>query len=478
MTNASTAKMTLDWVPFTPKDVTLGHDVSLLDLFWLIKQEHETCYLLESISHPRHQDRFHVLGFSPALLLSARGDTLTVTGKPEIMERCFGTATDKLEITGINPYEYLSDNLDMNRGGRSHEGGLIGLFCHEAMNYFEPSMKLAEHPVFEPFRLGLYLDGLILDTVTQSLSYYSYDEDRSDMVRALLARLPLENSGGPVETRYLGCSETEESFTKKVADTQKKICEGYSFQAEVGMKSYFEVKGDKFTAYKHLREVNPSPYMYYLQFGDQELFGASPEILISCKSGRILTTPTAGTIRRGVDDAEDVKLARQLLSDPKEIAEHNMLVDLHRNDISMVCQPGTVVVEDLMYLIKFSHVQHIVSNVVGVKARDKTGFDVLRCILPGGVVTGAPKIETVKIIDHNEGQPRGPYGGAVGRFGFNGDCDFCLPIRSLFCDGDQCFAQTSAGVVYDSRPAHEYQEVQRKLDGMRKTLAKFEGQGK
>ncbi len=469
--------MTLDWVPFTPKEISLGHDVDLLELFWLIKQEHSVCYLLESISHPRHQDRFHVIGFSPALLLSARGDELNVSGKPEIMERCFGTSTDSLSIKGVNPYEYLSKEVTLDRGGRSHQGGLIGLFCHEAMNYFEPSIDLEEHPVFEPFRLGLYLDGLILDTVTQSLSYYTYDEDRSDEVKALIDKMPLKSPvGEAVETRYLDCSETEDSFSQKVLATQKKISEGYSFQAEVGMKSYFEVKGDKFTVYKHLREVNPSPYMYYLQFDDQELFGASPEILISCKSGRILTTPTAGTIRRGEDDAEDVMLARQLLSDPKEIAEHNMLVDLHRNDISMVCQPGTVVVEDLMYVIKFSHVQHIVSNVVGVRSVDKSCFDVLRCILPGGVVTGAPKIETVKIIDANEGQPRGPYGGAVGRFSFNGDCDFCLPIRSLFCAGDQCFAQTSAGVVYDSRPAHEYQEVQRKLDGMRKTLATFEVQ--
>jgi len=239
------------------------------------------------------------------------------------------------------------------------------------------------------------------------------------------------------------------------------------------MKSFFNVEGDKFAIYKRLREINPSPYMFYVQFGAQEMFGASPEILVSSKKGRILTTPTAGTIKRGADDLEDIALARTLLSDPKEIAEHNMLVDLHRNDVARVSVPGTVMVEDLMYVIKFSHVQHIVSNVVGIKSRDKNCFDVLKAILPGGVVTGAPKIETVKIIDENEAQPRGPYGGAVGRFSLNGDCDFCLPIRSLFCDGDQCYAQTSAGVVYDSKPDHEYVEVQRKLSAMKNTLAEF-----
>ena len=474
MTENTTQKMSLDWLPYSPMEVVLGHDIDMLDLFSLVKNDNDACYLLESASHPRHQDRFHVIGFAPAMQLQARGDTLRISGDADIIAKCTGGSGDEFTLSGINPYDYMAENFTLDRGGRSHQGGLIGFFCHEAMNYFEPGIGLQEHPAFEPFRLGLYLDGLILDTVSQSLSYYSYHTDRSDYVRALLAKLakglpPAEK----VRTKYLGDSETEDSFIAKVADTQQKICEGYSFQAEVGMKSYFEVTGDKFEIYRHLRKVNPSPYMFFVKFGQQELFGASPEILISSKNGRILTTPTAGTIGRGKDPVEDAQLARQLLADPKEIAEHNMLVDLHRNDVSIVSVPGTVVVDDLMYLIKFSHVQHIVSNVVGIKAPDKTAFDVLRCILPGGVVTGAPKIETVKIIDKNEAQPRGPYGGAVGRFSFNGDCDFCLPIRSLFCDGDNCFAQTSAGVVYDSKPAREYQELQRKLDAMRTTLATF-----
>ena len=468
--------LTLDWMPYSPLEVPLGHDIDFLELFRLVKETFDSCYMFESVSHPRHQDRFHVIGFDPAVQLAARGDTLTLTGCPRVIEKLSGQHTDRLTIPGINPYAYIAEHLRMDRGCRSHQGGLIGFLSYEAMNYFEPSINLQEHPDFEPFRLGLYLDGVILDTVSMSLSYYSFGTDRSDHVRTLLARLDGTNRpDGQVRTRYLGDSETEESFRQKVADTQKKICAGYSFQAEVGMKSFFEVTGDRFPIYRHLRQVNPSPYMFYVKFGEQELFGASPEILISCKSGRILTTPTAGTIGRGRDPAEDARLARQLLADPKEIAEHNMLVDLHRNDISIVSVPGTVVVEDLMYLIKFSHVQHIVSNVVGILDPEHTAYDVLRCILPGGVVSGAPKIETVRIIDRNETAPRGPYGGAVGRFGFNGDCDFALPIRSLFCCGERCFAQTSAGVVYDSRPEHEYQEVQRKLAAMRTTLAAFGG---
>lgn len=474
MTDNSTPKMTLDWMPHSPKTVTLGHDIDLLDLFWLIKNDNDACYFFESISHPRHQDRFHVIGFDPALVLTARGDRLDVVGRDDIIEKCIGEKVPSFSVSGVNPYQYMAEHCKMDKGCRSHQGGLIGFLAYEAMNYFEDSINLDEHDDFEPFKLGLYLDGLILDTVSQTLSYYTFDVDRSDYVRGLIGQLPLDKpAGGAVTSKYLGDSETKEGLKAKVAYTQEKINAGYSFQAEVGVKSFFEVKGDKFSVYRRLRDVNPSPYMYYVQFGEQELFGASPEILISSKSGHILTTPTAGTIRRGKDAAEDVVLARELLSDPKEVAEHNMLVDLHRNDVSIVSQPGTVMVEDLMYLIKFSHVQHIVSNVIGVKSRDKTGFDVLRAILPGGVVSGAPKIETVKIIAENEHIPRGPYGGAVGRFGFNGDCDFCLPIRSLFCTGDKAFAQTSAGVVFDSVPENEYQEVQRKLAAMKTTLAAF-----
>ena len=150
-----------------------------------------------------------------------------------------------------------------------------------------------------------------------------------------------------------------------------------------------------------------------------------------------------------------------------------MLVDLHRNDVAKICKIGSVEVDDLMYIIKFSHVQHIVSNVIGELRDDRNLFDVLATILPGGVVTGAPKIETVKIINENEKAPRGPYGGAVGRFSFNGDCDFCLPIRSIFCIKDKCYAQTSAGIVYDSVPENEYQEVINKLAPMKQTLTEL-----
>ena len=274
---------------------------------------------------------------------------------------------------------------------------------------------------------------------------------------------------------FLGHSETKEEYTQAVLNTLEEVRAGNTLQCEVGFKSHYEIKGDKIAVYDQLRQINPSPYMYYVQFGDIELLGSSPEILVSSVNGRVLSTPTAGTRPRGKDEQEDKRLARELLSDEKEIAEHNMLIDLHRNDLLRVCKTGSVKVSQLMYLIRFSHVQHIVSDIVGELAQEKTAYDLLASILPGGVVAGAPKIETIKIIQRNENTPRGPYGGAVGRFSFNGDAIFVLPIRSLFCKGDHCFSQTSSGVVYDSTVTGEYNEVRAKLAAMEQTIRELGG---
>ena len=238
----------------------------------------------------------------------------------------------------------------------------------------------------------------------------------------------------------------------------------------MGIKKSYLISGDKISIYNQLRTINPSPYMYYLKFDERELFGASPEIVASLKSGRILTTPAAGTIERGETEESDRDNVRRLINDPKEVAEHRMLVDMHRNDISRVAKKGSVKVEKLMHIMKFKYVQHMVSDITGEIKEDKDAFDLIESIMPCGVLTGAPKIETVKIISRNEQSPRGPYGGGVGRFSFNGDCVFAIPIRSLFFNGDKGFNQACAGIVFDSDPAKEYAEVMAKLTGMEESI--------
>ncbi len=466
----------ISWLRDSAIEHQLGFNIDCYQLFGYLKSCYSDCYYFESLALPRHQDRYFTLGFDPGFLITARNDVLELSGNAEVLHKATGQKNTGLLLFSVdNPYHFIQQSV-FNHSCRLQQGGLIGYFSHEAVSYFEPGLQLEEHADFSHFKLGFYYDGLIYDTTTGILSYYSLYQDRVDLVRRLVA----EAASYPLPTRlaqidFTGDSVTQNQFIAAVNHTKEKIRQGFSFQAEVGFKSNYRISGDKSAIYHRLRQVNPGPYMFYLVSGEQELFGASPEILISAKQGRLLTTPTAGTIVRGKNELEDQRLARQLLGDPKEIAEHNMLVDLHRNDLARVCQPGSVQVSDLMYIIRFSHVQHIVSDVVGTLRADKSAFDALAAIFPGGVVTGAPKIETIKIITENEQAPRGPYGGAVGRFSFNGDCDFCLPIRSFFCAGDNCFAQTSAGIVYDSVPEQEYREVTHKLAAMRQVLQELGG---
>ncbi|MDB9916050.1 anthranilate synthase component I family protein, partial [Alphaproteobacteria bacterium] len=234
------------------------------------------------------------------------------------------------------------------------------------------------------------------------------------------------------------------------------------------------IKGNTSEIYSKLRELNPSPHMYYMKFNDQKIIGASPELLFRLRNGEMETFPLAGTNKRGSNKVEDLKLARELLNDPKEIAEHNMLVDLHRNDIGRVAKFGTVKVRSLMDIKKYSHVQHISSEIVGIIKEDEDMFSALSANFPAGTLSGAPKIEAMKIINRIEPEGRGPYGGAIGQFGFNGDCTFAIPIRSLFIKGEKAYAQTCGGNVYDSDPEKEYIEIERKLEAMKIVLKQFE----
>jgi anthranilate synthase component 1 len=450
----------LSFLKAKPKITKLPPGVDYLKLYYALKYSFNASYMFESLVLPKQQDRYYTIGFDPLYIFSARGNRLKITGKD----------TDE-EITTDNLYSELKKYLPKIPTANRYQGGLIGYFSYEAANYFEPSLDLEEHPDFPLFEMGLYVDGVVYDRETEELAYYTFGENRSKTVLNVIGQLQgVEPPDAVDSVTDRGLSVGKDKFKDTVEDTLVEIRKGNSFQVEVGFREDYEIKGDKFAIYNRLRTVNPSPYMYYVHFGERELFGSSPELVVSAIDGKILTTPAAGTVRRGLDDKEDKKLARQLLNDPKERAEHAMLVDLHRNDISKVSKYGSVKVEDLMHLIKFKFVQHMYSDVVGEMRPDRDSFDLLAGIMPCGVLTGAPKIETMKIISRNEDRPRGPYGGAIGRFSFNGDCAFALPIRGLFCAGDYCFSQACAGIVFDSDPEKEYDEVVAKLAGMRKTI--------
>lgn len=442
--------------------VKLAEDINFLELFSKIEAKFDTCFLLESLGEESYISRTSVIGFDPQMLIRARGNTLS------IQDRRSGTSTD---YPVENPYLALREMVPQNVISRNYAGGLVGYLGYDAMNFFEPSLQLHTHEHFDGFRFGVYTDGLVLDKMTGELNYFYYHENRAEMVRQILSEAVPKYDKSIVN--YLGDTSTREQHSAAVETVKQKIIDGLVFQCEVGFKSKFKIDGPKLPIYSRLREVNPSPHMYYLKDGEQVIFGASPELLFRLRQGEMETFPLAGTTKRGATHEEDTQLARALLNDPKEIAEHNMLVDLHRNDLGRVAQFGTVKVRTLMDIKRYSHVQHISSEIVGILAENQDMFSALAANFPAGTLTGAPKIEAMKIINDLEGEGRGPYGGAIGQFNFNGDCTFAIPIRSVFCNGTDAYAQTCGGNVYDSTPENEYLEIQRKLAATRKVLSEF-----
>lgn len=443
-----------------PKIIKIADNVDYLTVYKKIRKKFSTSYLFESLALPRQQDRYYTFGFDPIYIFTGSENTLTIKSDE-------GTQ----ELITENPYRKLQKIIPQYPASKTHQGGLIGYFSYESAKYFEPSIKLEEHDDFPAFELGLYYDGLIYDSETAELEYYTYYLDRSEIIMDILNENDQQkNVDSPLVIKNLGANMSRKQHEKIVQETLGEIKKGNSFQVEVGFRTDYHIQGDKFLIYEQLRNTNPSPYMYYINFSERELFGASPELVVSSTANRVLTTPAAGTALRGKSKQEDQQLARELVNDIKEKAEHSMLVDMHRNDISKVCKPGSVKITRLMHLMKFNFVQHIVSDIVGELDSGKDSFDLLASIMPCGVLTGAPKVETMKIIARNEATPRGPYGGAVGRFSYNGDCAFAMPVRSLFCVKDNCYTQACSGIVFDSNADNEYEEVIAKMKGLELTM--------
>ena len=355
---------------------------------------------------------------------------------------------------------------------RRYSGGLVGYLGYDCVNYFEPSLNVKLHEKYDQFKFGVYEDGLIYDKTTGEIFYFHFGNDRMDVLQDIIKQRDTPSLS--LKTEFIGNTKTKPAHQKMVEDVKQEINEGKVFQCVVGFKTKFKIEGDDILIYEKLRQVNPSPFMYHIKFGEEKMIGASPELLFRLTQREMETFPLAGTIKRGKTEEEDRKLARELLNDPKERAEHSMLIDLHRNDIGRVAEFGTVKVHKIMEIVRFSHVQHVSSEVMGVIKKGEDMFSGLASNFPAGTLSGAPKIEAMKIIDREEKEPRGIYGGAVGHFGFNGGCSFAIPIRSLFISGKEAYAQTAGGIVYDSTAENEHQEILNKLAPMQKVLLSFE----
>ena len=444
-----------------PHYVTIASDCDFFDLFKKIEKQFDTCFMLESLGEDSFISRHSIIGFDPEKIIWAEEKTLFIQERDG---QCSQYQSD-------NPYYLLRELVPQDVISRKYAGGLTGYIGYDSMNYFEPTLNLQRSDMFEAFKFGLYKDGLILDKMTGEVIYFYYTDSRLDLVESLIAQEYVGN--GELEITPMGETMTREEHADAVMKVKQDIIDGKIFQTEVGFKKRFKLEGDTINIYEQLREVNPSPQMYYVKFGEQKLIGASPELLFRLRQGEMETFPLAGTAKRGATEDEDRALARVLLNDPKEIAEHNMIVDLHRNDIGRVAQFGTVKVRSLMDIKRFSHVQHISSEIVGIIAENEDMFSALASNFPAGTLTGAPKIEAMKVIDELELDGRGPYGGAVGHFSFNGDCAFAIPIRTVFANGEEAYVQTCGGNVYDSNPEDEYEEIRRKFAGTKKVLDQF-----
>jgi anthranilate synthase component 1 len=276
---------------------------------------------------------------------------------------------------------------------------------------------------------------------------------------------------------HLESNFEREEFEETVRRAKEYIVAGDVIQVVVSQCFSGEMTGEDFSLYRNLRSVNPSPYMFYLNFGEVRLIGASPEVLVRLTDGRIHLRPIAGTRRRGRSAEEDLALERELMADPKERAEHVMLVDLGRNDVGRVAAPGSVKVPRLMEVERYSHVMHIVSAVEGQLRNGLDSFDVFMAAFPAGTVTGAPKIRAMELISELEPTARGPYAGAVGYFGFNGNMDFCITIRTITLERNRISIQVGAGIVADSSPEAEYEETMRKAAAMFRAIERVKENG-
>lgn len=439
-------------LPLKPTYLKFAEDLDFYHVFQQVEQQTQTCFILESLGEDSYQSRYSIIGFDPETNVSAKGNDFTYNNKTFVVD---------------NPYKVLQQIVPQNAIARSYAGGLVGYIGYDAINYFEPSVQVKSHKLFEQFSFGIYTDGIVHDKVTNEFFYFFYQNNRLAEVKRMLQKSLKKRE---VIVRHTKDTLTQKEHANAVEHIKEHIRKGDTFQCQIGLKMEYTVHGEAINIYTKLREVNPSPYMYFMKMRDVKIIGASPELLFRLRSGEMETFPLAGTIRRGKTPVEDRQLARLLLNDPKEIAEHNMLVDLHRNDLGRVAEFGTVKVRSLMDIKKFSHVQHISSEIAGIIKQDQDMFTALASNFPAGTLSGAPKIESMKLIDRFEPDARGPYGGAIGHFGFNGDCTFAIPIRTMFIKGEYGFIQASGGIVYDSLAENEYDEIQRKLGALKKVL--------
>jgi anthranilate synthase component 1 len=437
-----------------PQIVPLDLTENQFQIYNKISRNYSHSFLFESLTGPEILAETSVMGFDPKVIIKGFSDRVEMTRKNE----------DTEIIQTEQPYSEIKKLLKKSTNQEyRYLGGAVGVVNYDAIRLVEdiPNAHDAPEPLME---FGVYDDGILYDNLHKKLFYFYHDENRFDQFKIS------NDSFESFQASEVTPNMDKEKFSNIVNKAKKYIHDGDIFQAVLSRKFAFDVKGDNLTLYKTLRKLNPSPYMYHLKQNDKTIIGASPEMLVRITDDKVETFPIAGTRKITDDEEKNKQLAEELLTDEKEIAEHTMLVDLGRNDIGKVCKYGTVHPESLMKIKRFSHVQHIVTHVMGNLAQDRDMFDAFQAVFPAGTVSGAPKVRAMEIIDELETEARGPYAGAVGYFSYNGCCDFAIAIRSIFIDGEKGFVQSGAGIVSDSIAENEFKETEHKAGAMLQAL--------
>jgi len=436
-----------------PKVIPLELSENQFQIYNKISRNYSHSFLFESLTGPEILAETSVMGFDPKIILKGYSDKVEIKrdGKTETIQT-------------NDPFEELKKLLGKSEDqSYRYLGGAVGVVNYDAIRLVEniPDTHDSPQPLME---FGIYDDGILYDNLHKKLFYFYHDQNRFEQFKMSV------DSFGDFKATEIVPNMNQEKFSNIVNKAKQYIHDGDIFQVVLSRKFTFDTHGDNLTLYKTLRRLNPSPYMYHLKQDSKTIIGASPEMLVRITNDKVETFPIAGTRKITDDEEKNRQLADELLHDEKELAEHTMLVDLGRNDIGRVCKYGTVHTEELMHIKRFSHVQHIVTHVVGNLAPENDMFDAFKAVFPAGTVSGAPKVRAMEIIDELETEARGPYAGAVGYFSFNGCCDFAIAIRSIFINGNKGFVQSGAGIVSDSVAENEFKETEHKAGAMLQAL--------
>lgn len=433
-----------------------------LEIFSKLQEKYQTTYLLESIEGPKKLAQYSFIGFDPK-------QTVTIKN---------GQAQIQNQLTGKKTTEKTSDPLQTLRSliqtGKtlSNEsrfiGGAVGYVSYDSVRYWEQLPPNSQDELgFPDLEMGIFDDGFVFNHLKNEAFYYYRGENRLLEVERLL-----KEEAAPQQLSYTEpkVNIKKDAYEAAVQKAKEYITAGDIFQVVPSKRYQFQVNGSLIPFYSALRAINPSPYMYYYKAGQRQIVGASPEMLVRVENRTVETFPIAGTRPVVENPVENSRLVAELLADPKERAEHVMLVDLARNDVGRISKFGSVHVPQFMKVHQYSHVQHIVSRVVGQLQDGLESYDALRAVFPAGTVSGAPKVRAMEIIDELEPSRRGPYAGAVGYFGYNGNADFAITIRTLIADKNQAFIQAGGGVVADSVPEQEWFETEHKAAALLKAI--------